>query len=83
VPIPRRQDAGADHAGPSRCVRTVREPSANIGHHQSQTVMSTSVMFADANPLCRIATHGFAVEPAFNFQWSWSSGSVAGKAAAH
>jgi len=39
-------------------------------------------MFADYNTQCPIATHGFAVEPAFNFQWSWSSGTVAGRAVA-
>jgi hypothetical protein len=33
-------------------------------------------MFADPNTQCPIATRGPALEPAFNFQWGWSSGTV-------
>jgi len=38
-------------------------------------------MVAYRNQLCPIMTHGLVVWPAFNFQWAWSSGTVAGESA--
>ena len=68
-------------AGHVRCVKTVREPSANNGQHRSRSVFTAPEIFADGNILCPIATHGLDLGPAFNFQWAWSSGTVAGRAA--
>jgi hypothetical protein len=55
---------------------------AAIGHRRSRTANAASAMLADRNKWCPIAPHDLAVEPALNFQWAWSSGPVAGRAAA-
>ena len=65
-----------------RCVRTVRELPANIGHYRSRTESARSKMSSDRNAWCPVATHSLAVEAAFDLQWSWSSGAVAGPTAA-
>src|SRR5438128_11661940 len=40
-------------------------------------------MFANPNAWCPTTTRGLAVEPAFNLQWAWSSGTVAVRSAGH
>src|SRR2546422_10189388 len=64
-----------------RLCEPAREPLGNMGDHQSRSRVIASLMFPDGNALFSITTRRLADEPAFNFQWSSSSGTVAGMAA--
>jgi heat shock protein HslJ len=63
-------------------VRTVRELSANTGRLRSPSVDGARRKLSNRITECPIASNGRALWSAFNFQFAWSSGTVAGRSAA-
>jgi hypothetical protein len=55
-----------------------RATTTIVGRDRSHAL---AVKVSDSSTLCPIATRSLGVWPAFNFQWAWSSGTQAGRAA--
>ena len=70
------------HHPRSRCVRTVRELSAYVRDHALRSVYRGGARVDDCARSVPNVSDRRSRAPEFNFQWAWSSGTVAGRAAA-